>query len=94
MYFFTRTKPKYANGSRPNREAPGGTWRASTSKIPIRGDNGRKIGDKMMLVYHKTEKKQKTDWLMHEYTIPSNSKKVFTCIHVQYCFFIRNVQNQ
>ncbi|GMN29473.1 hypothetical protein TIFTF001_041321, partial [Ficus carica] len=75
MYFFTRTKLKYANGSRPNREAPGGTWRASTSKIPIRGGNGRKIGDKMMLVYHKTEKKQKTDWLMHEYTIPSNSKK-------------------
>ncbi|GMN20657.1 hypothetical protein TIFTF001_043139 [Ficus carica] len=75
MYFFTRTKPKYANGSRPNREAPGGTWRASTSKIPITGGNGRKIGDKMMLVYHKTEKKQKTDWLMHEYTISSNSKK-------------------
>ena len=86
MYFFTKNKLKYENGSRPTRQARDGFWRASTRKIPIKDDNGHEIGHKMLLNYRiNADKKRNTGWLMYEYTIPSNAKKVFTLI--QSCIY-------
>ncbi|GMN38965.1 hypothetical protein TIFTF001_008187 [Ficus carica] len=77
MYFFTRNKLKYENGNRPTRGTCDGFWRASTRKISIKDDNGREIGHKMMLNYRiNSDKNRNTKWLMYEYTIPSNSKKM------------------
>ena len=82
MYFFTKNKPKHENGSRPTRKVRDGFWRASTNMI-IQDDNGHKIGRKMLLNYRvDTDKKRNTYWLMYEYTISSNSDKVF--IYKQY----------
>lgn len=82
MYFFTIPKLKYVNGSRPNREARKGFWRASTGK-QIKDYGGHPIGYKMLLNYRgNIDKRKNTDWLMHEYTInPSGSKKVFIRIY-------------
>ncbi|GMN38988.1 hypothetical protein TIFTF001_008219 [Ficus carica] len=77
MYFFTRNKLKYENGNRPTCGTCDGFWRASTRKIPIKDDNRREIGHKMMLNYRiNFDKNRNTKWLMYEYTIPSNSKKM------------------
>lgn len=90
MYFFTKATLKYANGGRRNRETREGLWRDSTSKTPVTDHNGHVIGHKVLLNYrNKTNIKRNTKWLMHEYSIPSNSDKVFIRVftHVLYTSF-------
>ncbi|TYI08083.1 hypothetical protein ES332_A10G272500v1 [Gossypium tomentosum] len=69
-YLFTPRDQKYANGSRPARNAGNGYWKATgADKLICR--KGKKIGLKKSLVFYqgKPPKGVKTNWLMHEYVL-------------------------
>ncbi|KAH9329376.1 hypothetical protein KI387_001484 [Taxus chinensis] len=71
-YFFTPRDRKYPNGSRPNRAAGSGYWKATGADKPIIGSGGKKrVGVKKALVFYKGKapKGCKTNWIMHEYRI-------------------------
>ncbi|WVZ68422.1 hypothetical protein U9M48_017360 [Paspalum notatum var. saurae] len=71
-YFFTPRDRKYPNGSRPNRAAGRGYWKATGADKPIapRG-SCRAAGIKKALVFYcgKAPRGVKTDWIMHEYRL-------------------------
>ncbi|KAF8410977.1 hypothetical protein HHK36_003515 [Tetracentron sinense] len=69
-YFFTPRDRKYANGTRPNRAAGDGFWKATGADISVySGDT--KVGYRKVLVYYmgKPPKGEKTNWIMHEYRV-------------------------
>ncbi|XP_044474351.1 NAC domain-containing protein JA2L-like [Mangifera indica] len=75
-YFFSPRDRKYPNGSRPNRVAGSGYWKATgTDKFITTG--GRKVGVKKALVFYvgKAPKGTKTNWIMHEYRLLESSRK-------------------
>ncbi|KAG2396775.1 hypothetical protein LR48_Vigan08g043800 [Vigna angularis] len=75
-YFFSPRDRKYPNGSRPNRVAGSGYWKATgTDKIIT--TEGRKVGIKKALVFYvgKAPKGSKTNWIMHEYRVLDSSRK-------------------
>ncbi|KAL7216844.1 hypothetical protein ACSBR1_028713 [Camellia fascicularis] len=75
-YFFSPRDRKYPNGSRPNRVAGSGYWKATgTDKIIT--NEGRRVGIKKALVFYvgKAPKGTKTNWIMHEYRISEPPKK-------------------
>ncbi|KAK9268807.1 hypothetical protein L1049_000571 [Liquidambar formosana] len=75
-YFFSPRDRKYPNGSRPNRVAGSGYWKATgTDKIIT--SEGRKVGIKKALVFYvgKAPKGIKTNWIMHEYRLFESSRK-------------------
>ncbi|KAM3280812.1 NAC transcription factor 47-like [Capsicum chacoense] len=69
-YFFTQRKGKYKTGSRPDRrvENKKGFWKATGVDAEIKKNNGQIIGYKKTLDFYE-EKKEKTQWKMHEYRI-------------------------
>ncbi|KAL5986954.1 NAC domain-containing protein ja2l [Asimina triloba] len=75
-YFFSPRDRKYPNGSRPNRVAGSGYWKA-TGTDKILTVQGRKVGMKKALVFYigKAPKGTKTNWIMHEYRLRDSSKK-------------------
>ncbi|KAL2331466.1 hypothetical protein Fmac_019047 [Flemingia macrophylla] len=75
-YFFSPRDRKYPNGSRPNRVAGSGYWKATgTDKIIT--TEGKKVGIKKALVFYvgKAPKGTKTNWIMHEYRLLDSSRK-------------------
>ncbi|KAB1217220.1 NAC domain-containing protein 72 [Morella rubra] len=75
-YFFSPRDRKYPNGSRPNRVAGTGYWKATgTDKIIT--TEGRKVGIKKALVFYvgKAPKGTKTNWIMHEYRLTEHTRK-------------------
>ncbi|XVF04151.1 hypothetical protein REPUB_Repub05bG0057400 [Reevesia pubescens] len=75
-YFFSPRDRKYPNGSRPNRVAGSGYWKATgTDKIIT--TEGRKVGIKKALVFYvgKAPKGTKTNWIMHEYRLIETTRK-------------------
>ncbi|KAK4794151.1 hypothetical protein SAY86_012145 [Trapa natans] len=75
-YFFSPRDRKYPNGSRPNRVAGSGYWKATgTDKVII--TEGRRVGIKKALVFYagKAPKGTKTNWIMHEYRLLHTSCK-------------------
>lgn len=71
-YFFTPRDRKYPNGSRPNRAAGTGYWKATGADKPIRPNgSSRHAGIKKALVFYagKAPKGVKTNWIMHEYRL-------------------------
>lgn len=75
-YFFSPRDRKYPNGSRPNRVAGTGYWKATgTDKVIT--SQGRKVGIKKALVFYvgKAPKGSKTNWIMHEYRLFEPSRK-------------------
>ncbi|XP_047071780.1 NAC domain-containing protein 2-like [Lolium rigidum] len=70
-YFFTPRDRKYPNGSRPNRAAGNGYWKATGADKPVAPRGGRTMGIKKALVFYagKAPKGVKTDWIMHEYRL-------------------------
>ncbi|CAO2197175.1 unnamed protein product [Urochloa humidicola] len=71
-YFFTPRDRKYPNGSRPNRAAGRGYWKATGADKPISPKGcGRAAGIKKALVFYsgKAPRGVKTDWIMHEYRL-------------------------
>ncbi|KAI3706731.1 hypothetical protein L6452_24664 [Arctium lappa] len=74
--FFSPRNRKYTNGSRPDRKAGNGYWKATGPDKEITNDDGIKIGDKKSLVYHEGHppKGIKTDWVMHEYVVAGHQR--------------------
>ncbi|XP_071730162.1 NAC domain-containing protein JA2-like [Rutidosis leptorrhynchoides] len=75
-YFFSPRDRKYPNGSRPNRVAGSGYWKATgTDKVIM--SEGRKVGIKKALVFYvgKAPRGSKTNWIMHEYRLSDPPKK-------------------
>nr|ASK40106.1 stress responsive NAC transcription factor [Aeluropus lagopoides]ASK40107.1 stress responsive NAC transcription factor [Aeluropus lagopoides] len=71
-YFFTPRDRKYPNGSRPNRAAGTGYWKATGADKPIAPKGSAKAaGIKKALVFYsgKAPRGVKTDWIMHEYRL-------------------------
>lgn len=68
-YFFSPRDRKYPNGSRPNRAAGTGYWKATGADKPI--GNPKPVGIKKALVFYagKAPKGEKTNWIMHEYRL-------------------------
>ncbi|XP_040986433.1 NAC domain-containing protein JA2L-like [Juglans microcarpa x Juglans regia] len=75
-YFFSPRDRKYPNGSRPNRVAGSGYWKATGTDKVITTE-GRKVGIKKALVFYvgKAPKGTKTNWIMHEYRLIEHSRK-------------------
>ncbi|XP_042519857.1 NAC transcription factor NAM-B2-like [Macadamia integrifolia] len=69
-YFLTPRDRKYKQGSRPNRAAGNGYWKATTKDIPIQS-NGEVVGCKKSLVFcvGKAPKGDKSNWIMHEFRV-------------------------
>lgn len=68
-YFFSPRDRKYPNGSRPNRAAGTGYWKATGADKPI--GRPKSVGIKKALVFYagKAPKGVKTNWIMHEYRL-------------------------
>ncbi|KAL9254255.1 ATAF2-like protein [Drosera capensis] len=68
-YFFSPRDRKYPNGSRPNRAAGTGFWKATGADKPI--GKPKTLGIKKALVFYagKASKGIKTNWIMHEYRL-------------------------
>lgn len=68
-YFFSPRDRKYPNGSRPNRAAGTGYWKATGADKPIGKPNT--LGIKKALVFYagKAPRGIKTNWIMHEYRL-------------------------
>ncbi|KAL9663178.1 hypothetical protein QQ045_028017 [Rhodiola kirilowii] len=75
-YFFSPRDRKYPNGSRPNRVAGSGYWKATGTDKVITTE-GRKVGIKKALVFYigKAPKGTKTNWIMHEYRLLEASRR-------------------
>lgn len=77
-YFFSPRERKYPNGSRPNRSAGSGYWKATGTEKPIfvmsETMSSKKVGVKKSLVFFKGKppKGIKTNWIMHEYRFPES----------------------
>ncbi|KAF3643860.1 NAC domain-containing protein 72 [Capsicum annuum] len=76
-YFFSPRDRKYPNGSRPNRVAGSGYWKA-TGTDKVVASEGRRVGIKKALVFYvgKAPKGTKTNWIMHEYRLCEPSRKI------------------
>lgn len=75
-YFYCPRDRKYKNSSRPNRVTAAGFWKATGTDRPIYSSEGtRCIGLKKSLVFYRgrAAKGCKTDWMMHEFRLPSYS---------------------
>ncbi|CAL9751856.1 unnamed protein product [Musa acuminata subsp. burmannicoides] len=76
-YFFTPRDRKYPNGSRPNRTAGRGYWKATGADKPVSPPgSSRPLGIKKALVFYqgKAPKGVKTDWIMHEYRLADTDR--------------------
>lgn len=77
-YFFSPRDRKYPNGSRPNRAAGSGYWKATGTDKPINTLGGsKKVGVKKALVFYKGKapKGVKTNWIMHEYRLADGAAR-------------------
>ncbi|XP_022777334.1 NAC transcription factor 29-like [Durio zibethinus] len=71
-FFFSPRDRKYPNGTRPNRAAASGYWKATGTDKPIITSVGSQcLGMKKALVFYKGRppKGVKTDWMMVEYRL-------------------------
>jgi hypothetical protein len=68
-YFFSPRDRKYLNGSRPNRAAGSGYWKATGADRPV--GTPKPLAIKKALVFYagKASKGDKTNWIMHEYRL-------------------------
>ncbi|KZV47588.1 NAC domain transcriptional regulator superfamily protein [Dorcoceras hygrometricum] len=68
-YFFSPRDRKYPNGSRPNRAAGTGYWKATGADKPV--GKPKTLGIKKSLVFYagKAPRGVKTNWIMHEYRL-------------------------
>ncbi|XP_022728756.1 NAC domain-containing protein 67-like [Durio zibethinus] len=79
-YFFTPRDKKYRNGTRPNRAAGDGYWKATGADREVKF-KGHIVGYRKALVFYrgKPPKGDKTNWIMHEYRVngPPQCKRVY-----------------
>ncbi|WOL11626.1 NAC domain-containing protein [Canna indica] len=71
-YFFNLREAKYPSGSRSNRAARSGYWKATGKEKQIACSRlGQVVGMKKVLVFYrgKPPSETRTDWVMHEYRL-------------------------
>ncbi|KAL3528217.1 hypothetical protein ACH5RR_012873 [Cinchona calisaya] len=68
-YFFSPRDRKYPNGSRPNRAAGSGYWKATGADKPIGKPKPQGIKKALVFYAGKAPKGVKTNWIMHEYRL-------------------------
>nr|AOC59207.1 NAC transcription factor 22 [Haloxylon ammodendron] len=68
-YFFSPRDRKYPNGSRPNRAAGSGYWKATGADKPIGLPKPLAIKKALVFYAGKAPKGHKTNWIMHEYRL-------------------------
>ncbi|KAM7256362.1 hypothetical protein ACFE04_012103 [Oxalis oulophora] len=75
-YFFSPRERKYPNGSRPNRAAGRGYWKATGADKPV--GKPKTVGIKKALVFYsgKAPKGDKTNWIMHEYRLADVDRSI------------------
>ncbi|KAK8966199.1 NAC domain-containing protein 48 [Platanthera guangdongensis] len=75
-YFFSPRDRKYPNGSRPNRSAASGYWKATGADKPI--GSPKPVAIKKALVFYtgKAPKGEKSNWIMHEYRLADVDRSV------------------
>ncbi|XP_065881235.1 NAC domain-containing protein 2-like [Euphorbia lathyris] len=75
-YFFSPRDRKYPNGSRPNRAAGSGYWKATGADKPI--GQPKPVGIKKALVFYagKAPRGEKTNWIMHEYRLADVDRSI------------------
>ncbi|CAN8286742.1 unnamed protein product [Cochlearia groenlandica] len=74
-YYFCVRGRKYKNSVRPNRVTGSGFWKATGIDKPVYSNHDC-VGLKKSLVYYigSAGKGTKTDWMMHEFRLPSTIK--------------------
>ncbi|KAE9590527.1 putative transcription factor NAM family [Lupinus albus] len=84
-YFYCQRGRKYKNSIRPNRVTGSGFWKATGIDKAVYSRRGIGIGNdciglKKTLVYYSGNagKGTKTDWMMHEFRLPSNNGTITT----------------
>ncbi|KAG8653140.1 hypothetical protein MANES_06G172900v8 [Manihot esculenta] len=87
-YFFCKRGRKYRNSIRPNRVTGSGFWKATGIDKPVysHGGEGRDcIGLKKTLVYYRGSagKGTKTDWMMHEFRLPTNDSNTTDLVNAK-----------
>ncbi|RDY10755.1 NAC domain-containing protein 83, partial [Mucuna pruriens] len=78
-YFFSTKEAKYPNGNRSNRATNSGYWKATgLDKQIITSKGNQLVGMKKTLVFYrgKPPHGSRTDWIMHEYRLHSQSPAV------------------
>nr|BAJ97015.1 predicted protein [Hordeum vulgare subsp. vulgare] len=68
-YFFSPRDRKYPNGSRPNRSAGTGYWKATGADKPVGSPKPLAIKKALVFYAGKAPKGDKTNWIMHEYRL-------------------------
>jgi len=74
-FFFTPRVKKFAGGSRPDRVANNGYWKATGAVTPVIHSNNKIVGYKSILVFYEGHRpnSKKTNWIMHEYTLEKHN---------------------
>lgn len=73
-YFFSPRDRKYPNGSRPNRAAGSGYWKATGADKPIGGSKPVAIKKALVFYSGKAPRGDKTNWIMHEYRLADTDR--------------------
>ena len=68
-YFFSPRERKYPNGSRPNRAAGSGYWKATGADKPVGAPKPVAIKKALVFYSGKAPRGHKTNWIMHEYRL-------------------------
>ncbi|XP_022774837.1 NAC domain-containing protein 2-like [Durio zibethinus] len=68
-YFFSPRDRKYPNGSRPNRAAGNGYWKATGADKPIGKPKPQAVKKALVFYAGKAPHGVKTNWIMHEYRL-------------------------
>lgn len=75
-YFFTPRERKYCNGTRPNRAAGTGYWKATGADKQIPHEN-QVIGVRKALVFYegKAPNGEKMNWIMQEFRVNAQPRE-------------------